>query len=69
MYRGELQYKMVLHFGRINHLLQHLLVILGVLLVKLNLGIFAKGNLPLHYISPSTWDNQRGREAISRRAP
>src|ERR1043165_9368041 len=26
----------------------------------LNLGIFAKGNLPLRYIQPSTWGNQRG---------
>ena len=27
---------------------------------------FAKGNLPLHCISPSTWGNQRGTRSLSR---
>src|SRR3954466_12275522 len=47
----------------------HLLISAGVLLVDLNLGIFTKGNLPLRYISPSTWGNQqraRSRYHLSR---
>src|SRR4051812_2588533 len=36
----------------------HLLVFLRVL-PETNLGIFTEGNLLLHYISPSTWGNQR----------
>src|ERR1043165_3676115 len=31
----------------------------------LNLSIFAKGNLLLRYISPSTWGNQRGARELS----
>src|ERR1041385_7664004 len=31
----------------------------------LNLIIFTKGKLPLRYISPSTWGNQRGASIIS----
>src|SRR4051812_20370306 len=31
----------------------------------LNLSIFAKGNLPLHCISPSTWGNQQGTRSLS----
>src|SRR3954466_4525934 len=30
-----------------------------------NLGIFTEGNLLLHYISPSTWRNQRGVRELS----